>query len=270
MDRLAAYLPSAPDSRMGHAKPNTGGLQAADVESLDNVPVCPQCHDRGWVSVAKTVGLGFEAVPCPACYERPKREVILGRCGIPQDMIEMCRLDTYRPQTPRQHQALADCRKWVNGQLPPVLLLVGPVGVGKSHLSLAVLGELADKGIYGHYTTSVGLFDRLKKAIGAGDFDDIWAWYCANGLLALSDLGTQHHTDFEQERLFELIDHRIETAFGPPVLLTVITSNLHPTDSGFDDRIASRLQNRRVVHRIEFDGPDMRRRLTPKAWGIGG
>ncbi len=104
------------------------------------------------------------------------------------------------------------------------LLLVGPVGVGKTHLAQAI----------GHVACMQGksvLFDkttRLLADLGAGHLDATWERrlrrYLAPDLLILDDFGLRTFTERQGEDLYELISERVRRGS------TIVTSNRPPAE----------------------------------------
>ncbi len=104
------------------------------------------------------------------------------------------------------------------------LLLVGPVGVGKTHLAQAI----------GHVACQQGrsvLFDKTARVLadlGAGHLDATWERrlrrYLAPDLLVLDDFGLRAFTERQGEDLYELISERVRRGS------TIVTSNRPPTD----------------------------------------
>jgi len=99
------------------------------------------------------------------------------------------------------------------------LMLVGPVGCGKSHLLYAVLQELVRRGVSGFGQTVPDLLDELRP--GRGYADEKILLLRGIDLLLLDDLGAQRDTEWVTERLFVILNARYNN-----VLPTLITSNL--------------------------------------------
>ncbi len=136
------------------------------------------------------------------------------------------------------------------------LLLMGGYGCGKTHLAAAVANEVVSLGVASVFLTVPDLLDWLRSSFSNADttfeerFDEIRNVH----LLVLDDLGTQNATAWAREKLFQLIDHRYIHK-----LPTVITTNLNLNE--IDERIASRLQDKELVTRIQIDAADYRNPL---------
>ncbi len=120
-------------------------------------PECPLCSGTGWKPVADAAAPGERARPrrvtrCD-CVLRGRAERLLARARIPA-RYEHCELGNFDVAFPGAHASLARARLTAEGFVEkyPVessgLLLVGSVGVGKTHLAVAVMRELmVSKGI---------------------------------------------------------------------------------------------------------------------------
>ena len=121
----------------------------------------------------------------------------------------------------------------------PVLTLVGPVGVGKSHLLASACRQALDLGRSARYETSSSIMDTLRSVF-SNDGDSLEAymkWYESKWMLAIDDLGMERGTDFVQERLTMLIEYRIQHR-----MRTMVSTNL--IKSEVEDRYGSRLASR--------------------------
>jgi len=121
----------------------------------------------------------------------------------------------------------------------PVLTLVGPVGVGKSHLLASACRQALDLGRSARYETSSSIMDTLRSVF-SNDGDSLegyMKWYESKWMLAIDDLGMERGTDFVQERLTMLIEYRIQHR-----MRTMVSTNL--IKSEVEDRYGSRLASR--------------------------
>jgi len=126
----------------------------------------------------------------------------------------------------RQPNAFAICKKYAMEfaklrEEGKSLLLVGPVGTGKSHLAFAILNELIRTGIPGMAVTVPDLMDELRpKNSGDSENDEKMRVLKTIDFLVLDDLGAQRNSDWVTERLFVILNSRYAH-----MLPTVITSN---------------------------------------------
>ncbi|MET7752597.1 ATP-binding protein [Micromonospora sp. NPDC005367] len=137
----------------------------------------------------------------------------------------------------------------------PSLLLLGPVGTGKTHQAYGALRALAPEvtGREWIATTSPDLFASLRPRPGA-DMEADFARYRQASILLVDDLGAAKNTEWVEEITYRLIDGRY-LDMRP----SIFTTNSTPAElrDHLGDRIASRLAQ--ICTPIVLDGPDRRR-----------
>lgn len=136
------------------------------------------------------------------------------------------------------------------------LLLYGDYGVGKTHLVTAVANYLVyTYGVSAYFTTAPDLISQIQKSIRSylQDGDDIKRTAKEVDVLILDDLGREKGTEWNQQVLFELVDHRYRAK--KPML---ITSNLTPQQLSYQagEATLSRLIN--MSECIQVTGRDYR------------
>jgi DNA replication protein DnaC len=184
------------------------------------------------------------AEPCPLCkgfgrLERPdgttvpcecrSEEIVRARraaARIPE-RYRNCRLRNFNDlHNESLKQAKAVAKRFVD-HWPAVdagLLVTGPVGVGKTHLAVAILNELVDtKGATALFCDFSDLLDRIQASFGRGSEesqDDIVAPYRDADLLVLDELGARRPSDWVREVLYGLLNTRYNRK-----RLTILTTN---------------------------------------------
>lgn len=156
--------------------------------------------------------------------------------------------------SPLPVELVEQASRWVDGR--PVetgsnLIILGSIGTGKTGLAIGALYSLHESGVQPlRFQTTSSLIDAMKPG---GDESVLVACQKA-AVLALDDLGTTRGTDFEQDRLFALLNSRYEDERP-----TIVTSNVSIQDlaKSIGDRVVSRLAESCVV--ISADGPDLRK-----------
>lgn len=135
------------------------------------------------------------------------------------------------------------------------LLFQGGVGLGKTHLSLAIAGEVIGRGYDVVYGTAQDFFVRIERErFGkSGDNEDTLSHLCDVDLLIIDDLGTEFSTPFTASVLHEIVNTRLLS--GRP---TIISTNLTPEGmtGRYSERIVSRIFG--SYARLHFFGKDMR------------
>lgn len=131
------------------------------------------------------------------------------------------------------------------------LIILGSIGTGKTGVAVAALYGLHESGVQPlRFQTTSSLIDAMKPG---GDEAVLIACQKA-AVLVLDDLGTTRGTDFEQDRLFALLNARYEDERP-----TIVTSNVTIQDlaKSIGDRVVSRLTESCAV--LSVDGPDLRK-----------
>jgi len=137
---------------------------------------CPLCRGTGWRLVARTDGTpGNVAVAC-ACSLEVRAEIVMGRARIPK-RYEHCDFESYatdladgKTWTVHHEQALKQAKLLTQGfvrDYPATekgLLLMGPSGVGKTHLAVAALKELIRRGHAGLFCDYRELLKEIQAS----------------------------------------------------------------------------------------------------------
>ena len=122
--------------------------------------------------------------------------------------------------------------------------LIGPSGVGKTHLSIA-LGQLAlQRGISVRFYPVIRLVEQLEKAYKSGTIDEKIREVNKPKLLILDELGFIPFTPLQGQLFFELISARYEKKS------IIVTSNKMPGEWGtvFGDAAAATASLDRLLH----------------------
>ena len=140
----------------------------------------------------------------------------------------------------RMRDVIAYCRSYAEGfdGSDVSLLLRGPTGVGKTHLSLAIAGEVMARGYSVVYGPVQKLLHRLEKehfGRADGNSEDVMT-DC--DLLILDDVGTEFSSPFYTSALYNIINERM-LAEKP----TIISTNLNQKElaARYGEQITSRI-----------------------------
>jgi DNA replication protein DnaC len=111
-----------------------------------------------------------------------------------------------------------------NAGPPRGLLMEGAVGCGKTHIAVAILRGVIQKGYTGLYYNMVDLLSDIRSTYGdatEASESDLLDEVNAPDLLVLDDLGAEKTSEWVNDRLYLIVNRRYES--GKPV---VVTTNL--------------------------------------------
>ena len=135
------------------------------------------------------------------------------------------------------------------------IMLHGGYGCGKTHLAAAIANHCLSQGQDVLFVNSPDLLDHLRSTFAPGstiDYDNLFEQTRNIFLLILDDLGAENPTQWAQEKLYQIINHRYNAA-----LPTVITCNVNL--ESIEPRIRSRLVDIDLVRKLIIQAPDFRR-----------
>lgn len=142
----------------------------------------------------------------------------------------------------RAQKVFDTCRKYAQNfsKNSKNLLFIGGAGLGKTHLSLAIMNVVINKGYYVCYGTSQNICDDLQSE-QFGRTDNLV--YTKNqvlncDLLVLDDLGTEVDNQYSIATLYNIINTRL-LANRPTIIST--NYNINAFEEKYDNRITSRL-----------------------------
>jgi DNA replication protein DnaC len=156
---------------------------------------------------------------------------------------------------------VADLRAWLAGDRDA--LLVGPVGLGKTGLAVAMLLEAMRNGSSGLYVVAPSFLSRIRATYnrageGVDELDVLESLATVN-LLVLDDLGKVALTEWGQEKLFTVVNERY--LYGRR---TIYTSNLEVDDGALEEHLWpatwDRIRGRSDVFKLT--GDSLRGRTT--------
>ncbi len=231
-------------------------------------PDCPHCHGVGYIREEVEVGhpnFGkLFACSCrlpeieAALRERRREVSSLGP-------LAHKTFDNFQPEghasQPGRHpslrRALNEASKYAEAPRG-WLLLQGGYGCGKTHLAAAIANAQLAAGHLVMFVNAPDLLDHLRVTFGPGSeisYDEQFERIRNIPLLVIDDLGAESPTQWAQEKLYQLFNHRYNA-----VLPTVITTNIEL--DRIDPRIRSRLVDMDLVRKIAIEAPDFRRADT--------
>jgi len=127
----------------------------------------------------------------------------------------------FNPQLPRNEIMSLSQASWSTDVKNAVL--IGPSGVGKSHLSSAICYQAIQKGIPTTFITCFDLVNKLKRSTSKYT---MLQYYSTVKLLCLDELGYVFPNQEQANDIFQIISKRSEIAS------TIVTTNLIPSQWG--------------------------------------
>jgi len=143
------------------------------------------------------------------------------------------------------------------------VLLIGPSGVGKSHMAAAIAYQLIEQNIRVKWFSAVALVQSLQQAKRNLDLMTAMTRLDKYQVLVIDDIGYVKKTDAETQVLFEFIAHRYESGS------LIITSNqpFSQWDHIFPDTMMTVAAVDRIIHHatiIEMEGESYRKKQNLK------
>lgn len=175
-------------------------------------------------------------------------------------------LENFRARDVMRRRLLSESREFVQkfsfkDHFPSGLLMMGPVGSGKSHLAAAILREVVMKGYSGLYYNSPDLLRDIRATFNNDETgiteDELLEQITMTDLLVLDDVGAEKISEFVLDRFYLIVNKRYEEC--KPM---IVTTNLD------EETLRNRLGGR-VVSRLHemcsqfppFPEEDYRRKL---------
>jgi len=237
-----------------------GGDEAAQSDASPSS--CVYCFGSGMEVVA-----GKGARRC-RCREQGGRTKMLEGARIPR-RYDGCSLHNYfpAPNNGTQLKAFNYAFRLVR-EYPAVdrgLLFMGTVGVGKTHLSVAILRGLMEKGVpclfYEFGSLLKEIQDSYNKISHTSELRLLAPVYQAE-VLVLDELGASKPTDWVRDTMMQIIGTRYNDK-----KLTIFTTNYldarrAAADETLEDRVGVRLRSRlfEMCKTVHIEGEDYRRR----------
>lgn len=128
----------------------------------------------------------------------------------------------------------------------------GGTGLGKTHLALAVLNRLTQRGYSVYYSSAGSLLKQMEKERFGRSADTIEEELFNNDLIIIDDLGAEFSTAFSQAAVNELINNAI---LSGKAMIIISNLSVDELEERYGQRVVSRLNSFEV---ITFEGEDIR------------
>lgn len=234
-------------------------IDETELPKTDSAGVCEECFGTG-TKLDPVKG----AIPCP-CRRQDRFKKLLVAARIPPRYAR-CSFETFKsaPGT-SQDNALLLAQKLVNDfPVDRGLLFMGPAGVGKTHLAVAIIRGLIEKGFAGIFSEFGSLLKEIQDSynpISKSSELKVLAPIYQTDVLVLDELGATIPTDWVRDTMYQIINKRYNDQ-----KLTIFTTNYSDArgsdkEQVLEDRIGTRLRSRlyEMCKKVVMDGGDYRR-----------
>jgi DNA replication protein DnaC len=246
---------------LGHnlkAVPKSAGDESFDETDRD-LEECPKCF-----------GTGMEVVPgkgariC-ACRKLRSQSGQFESVRLPK-RYDGFHFHNYKPQTPSQEAAFKFATS-LTMEYPAVdrgLMLMGSVGVGKTHLAVSILKGLTERGFNCLFYEFSSLLKEIQDSYNPNTHSSelgVLAPVLKADVLVLDELGGSKPTDWVRDTMAHVINTRYNDK-----KLTIFTTNYTDErrterDEILEDRVGTRLRSRlyEMCKTVVIDGKDYRK-----------
>ena len=226
---------------------------------LDIKYTCPVCKDTGT----------HDSRYC-RCYmqliEQTARKELEEKANLSKHSFQRFRVENYPDVADktlgvnqREHMTnvLSFCKSYAADFTvkSPSLIMLGATGLGKTHLSLAIAGDVLTKGYSVYYDSAHNIMNKLENEHFGRDTstESIREDLLKSELLIIDDLGCEFVTQFTKAELYNIINSRILSE-----LPTIISTNCSAKEleEKYTQRTASRILG--YYYPLVFCGKDVR------------
>ncbi|MBP7475183.1 MAG: ATP-binding protein [Pyrinomonadaceae bacterium] len=235
------------------------GETAAAARAIEQIDECPKCFGSGMEVIA-----GKGARICD-CRKRKSQAGKFESVRLPK-RYDGFHFHNYKPQTASQEAALRLATS-LTMEFPAVdrgLLMMGSVGVGKTHLAVSILKGLTERGFKCLFYEFHSLLKEIQDSYNPKTFTSelsVLSPVLRADVLVLDELGASKPTDWVRDTMAHIINTRYNDK-----KLTIFTTNYlderkRDGEEVLEDRIGTRLRSRlfEMSRTVLLDGKDFRR-----------
>lgn len=212
------------------------------MDAVEQGDICPACLGTGMEFIK---GKGVRRC---ACRKQSEHSRLIETARIPR-RYEGCHFHSYQPMNPSQERAFSFSSR-LTMDYPSVdrgLLLMGSVGVGKTHLAVSILKGLIERGFSCLFYEFGGLLKEIQNSYNhisqTSELTVLEPVFRAD-VLVLDEIGASKPTDWVRDTMAHVINTRYNDK-----KLTVFTTNYfdqppNEREESLEDRIGVRLRSR--------------------------
>ena len=246
-------------------------IDETELRKTENTEVCEECFGTG-TKLDPVRG----ATVCP-CRRPGRFKKLLAVARIPRRYAD-CSFENFKtsPGTAQDHALLL--AQSLVAEYPAVergLLFMGPAGVGKTHLAVAIIRGLIEKGFAGIFSEFGALLKEIQDSynpISKSSELKVLAPIYQTDVLVLDELGATVPTDWVRDTMYQIINKRYNDN-----KLTIFTTNYFDeprmqTEKVLEERIGARLRSRlyEMCTKVVIDGEDYRRHMGLRTFDVRG
>lgn len=236
--------------------------EGLEIDSANPSSDCPHCFDTGMEVVP-----GEGARRC-RCQNEKRIQQFLLDANIPE-RYDGCELVSYKPLNESQVRAAAYMSGIVSEY--PVdrgLLMIGSVGVGKTHLAASALRGIIRKGYQGLFVEFGALLKEIQRSYDQASNTTEWevlSPVMTRPIVVIDELGASRPTAWASDILYQVINARYSRKW-PTILTTNYLDSPAVGEESLEERIGPRLRSRlaEMCRTVTIEGKDYRRRKDAK------